>query len=103
MERSVRRILSTIIIVILLVFLVLMEFSLRFAGWFSLSVDDSISATIKNHPLVFGSLWMVAMVSVVYVTYIKYSEKKTKAKLVELILWLVFLLAGLTYGLCRVF
>ncbi|MDD2338249.1 MAG: hypothetical protein PHD01_16960 [Geobacteraceae bacterium] len=103
MKRSGKRIVSIIFAVVLTVFVVIMEFSLRFAEAFSPTAYRYIQRLFENHPFIFGSLWIVIMVSGVSVAYIKYSEQKTKGRLAALLFWLAIFLIILIYGLYHIF
>jgi len=101
MKRNVKRILAEIFVVVLTVFLVVMELSLRFVWHFSQTTKNYIKGLIESHPIPFGSLWVILMVSAVCLAFIKYREKKTKSTLVVFIIWLacfvILLLSGLYY------
>lgn len=103
MKRSGKRIASIIFAVVLTVFVVIMEFALRFAEAFSPRSYRYIQRLFENHPFIFGSLWIVIMVSGVYVAYRKYSEQKTKSRFAELLFWLAIFLLILIYGLYHIF
>ena len=103
MKRSGKRIVSIIFAVLLTVFVVIMELSLRFAEPFSPTSYRYIQRLLKNHPFIFGSLWIVIMVSGVYVAYRKFAEQKTKSRLAGCCFGWLFSLFILIYGLYHIF
>jgi tryptophan-rich sensory protein len=103
MKRNVKSILTGILVVVVIVIVVIMEFALRFAEPFSPTAYRYIQGLFENHPIIFGSLWIIIMVSGVYVAFLKYSETKTKSKLVSFLLWLAIFVILLIYGLCHIF
>jgi hypothetical protein len=103
MKRSGKHIVATIFAVSLTILVIVMEFSLRLAEPFSPVAFSYIQTLIKNHPFIFGALWIVILGAAVSIAYVKYLEKKTTAKLAALLIWLAIFLTGLTYGLYRVF
>jgi tryptophan-rich sensory protein len=103
MKGSGKKIVSIIFVVLLTIFVVIMEFALRFAEPFSPTSYRYIQRLFKNHPYIFGSLWIVIMVSGVYVAYRKFTEQKTKSRLAELLIWLTIFFIILIYGLYHIF
>jgi len=71
MKRNVKRLLSGIFVVVLTVFLVVMELSLRIAGHFSQTANNFIKGLLESHPITFGSLWVILMVSAVCLAFIR--------------------------------
>lgn len=103
MKRSGKHMVAAILAFGLTILVIGMEFSLRFAEPFLPGTFSYVQTLIKNHPLIFGALWIVILGAAVSAAYLKYVEMKTTAKLAALLLWLATFLTGLTYGLCRAF
>ncbi|MFH1028349.1 MAG: hypothetical protein V1791_10135 [Pseudomonadota bacterium] len=80
-----------------------MELSLRIALPFSQTANTFIKALIENHPIIFGSLWIIIIASLVWIAFREYSEKKTNGKLGTLLIWLTILVIVQLSGLCYIF
>ncbi|MGA7826384.1 MAG: hypothetical protein WCA04_01895 [Geobacteraceae bacterium] len=98
MKRSGKRKLSVIFAVVLTVFVVILEFSLRIVGSFSPAAHRYIHGLLQNHPLIDGFLCAFFMVSGGYIAYVKYMEQKTKVRLATCIITLPIFLGLLLYS-----
>ncbi|MRR58914.1 MAG: hypothetical protein EG824_11985 [Deltaproteobacteria bacterium] len=102
MKRNVKNILMGLIVILLTVFLVVMELSLRIVRHVSPTADSYIQSLFQSHPIIFGFLWLVIMISGASIAYIKYSKQKTGGRLAALIIWLTTFVGILLYGLYQV-
>lgn len=98
MKRPGKRIISIIFVVVLTIFVVTLEFSLRIVGSFSPTANRYIHGLLQRNTILSGFLCAFFMVSGCFIAYVKFPEQKTIGGrvicIISLLIYLVFMLYG---------